>query len=73
MKLGLWKGKLVENVGGAYSPVVFLQVIKDQDKDKCPHCGKPIDTEIVSVVSSPNHSEYYQEITLPTPSPAEIK
>jgi hypothetical protein len=68
MKLGLWKSKLVENVGGAYNPVIFLQVLKDEDKDRCPHCNKPIPTEIVSVVSSPNHKEYYQEIVLPEQS-----
>lgn len=55
MKIGLFNRKLVEEIGGAQDPVVFLQVIKDEDKDKCPHCGKPIPTEIVSVVSSPNH------------------
>ena len=55
MKIGTFNGKLVEEVGGAYSEVVFLNVLKDEDKDKCPHCGKPIPTEIVSVVSSPNH------------------
>lgn len=57
MKIGIYDGKLVEEVGGAYSPVVFLNVLKDEDKDKCPHCGKPIPTEIVSVISSPNHQE----------------
>ena len=62
MKIGTFNGKLVEEVGGAYSPVVFLQVLKDEDKNKCPHCDKPIPTEIVSVVSSPNHKEYVQEV-----------
>lgn len=55
MKIGLYNGKLVEEIGGAYEPVVFLNVIKDEDKDKCPHCDKPIPTEIVSVVSSRLH------------------
>lgn len=55
MKIGTFNGKLVEEVGIAYDPVVFLNVLKDEDKNKCPHCGKPIPTEIVSVVSSPNH------------------
>lgn len=67
MKIGLWKNKLVENIGGAHSPVVFLKVLKDKDKNRCPHCNKPIDTEIVSVVSSPNHAEYYQEIEMSNP------
>lgn len=61
-KIGLFNRKLVEEVGRAYSPVVFLQVLKDEDKDKCPHCGKPIPTEIVSVVSSPNHKEYVKQV-----------
>lgn len=55
MKIGTFDGKLVEEVGGAYEPVVFLKVLNDEDKDKCPHCGKPVPTEIVSVVSSANH------------------
>ena len=55
MKIGVFNGKLVEEVGGAYDPVVFLNVLRDEDKDKCPHCDKPIPTEIVSVISSPNH------------------
>lgn len=62
MKIGTFNGRLVEEVGGAYSPVVFLRVIKDEDKDKCPHCDKPIPTEIVSVVSSPNHQTYVKEV-----------
>jgi hypothetical protein len=57
VKIYTFDGKLVEEVGGAYSRVVFLNVLKDEDKDKCPHCGKPIPTEIVSVVSSPNHEQ----------------
>ncbi len=55
MKIGTYDGKLVEEVGGAYDHVVFLKVLNDEDKDKCPHCGKPVPTEIVSVISSPNH------------------
>ncbi|MDP3726297.1 MAG: hypothetical protein Q8R36_03820 [bacterium] len=62
MKIGTFNGKLVEEVGGAYSPVVFLRVINDNDKDTCPHCGKPIPTEIISVISSPNHQKAVGEI-----------
>lgn len=61
MKLYTFDGKLVEEVGGA---VVFLNVIKDEDKDKCPHCGKPIPTEIVSVTTSPNHLSKAKPILL---------
>jgi hypothetical protein len=57
MKIGTFDGKLVEEVGGTDSPVVFLKVLNDEDKEKCPHCGKPVPTEIVSVVSSPHHKE----------------
>ena len=62
MKIGIFNGKLVEEVGGAYSEVVFLNVLKDEDKDKCPHCGKPIPTEIVSVISSPNHQAAVDQV-----------
>jgi hypothetical protein len=62
MKIGTFNGKLVEEVGGAYSPVVFLKVLNDEDKDKCPHCGKPVPTEITSVVSSPSHQSGIKEI-----------
>ena len=55
MKIYKYKDKLVEEVGGAYDPVVFLNVLKDGDKDKCPHCNKPIPTEYTVVVSSPNY------------------
>lgn len=61
-KIGTFNGKLVEEVGGAYEPVVFLKVLNDEDKDTCPYCGKPIPTEIVSVVSSPNHQEVVGEV-----------
>ena len=55
MQIGTYGGKLVEEVGGAYERVVFLKVLNDEDKDKCPNWGKQVPTEIVSVVSSPNH------------------
>ncbi len=61
MKIGTFDGKLVEEVGGASSPVVFLKVLNDEDKDRCPHCGKPVPTEIVSVVNSPNHQSVVKE------------
>lgn len=57
MKIGTFDGKLVEEVGGANDPIVFLKVLNDEDKDKCPHCNKPIPTEIVSVICSKNHQE----------------
>ena len=63
MKVGTFDGKLVEEVGSAYEPVVFLNVLKDEDKDKCPHCGHPIPTEIVSVVNSPNHKSMVEQIS----------
>lgn len=62
MKIGTFNGKLVEEYGSAYEPIVFLTVLKDEDKNKCPHCGKPIPTEIVSVVSSPNHQSYVKNV-----------
>jgi hypothetical protein len=68
MKIYKYDEKLVEEIGGAYEPVVFLNVLKDEDKDKCPHCGKPIPTEIVSVVSSPNYQKMAKSIDTLTPT-----
>ena len=62
MKIGTFDGKLVEEVGGVYNHAIFLKVLKDEDKDRCPHCSKPIPTEIVSVVSSPNHQAKWVEL-----------
>jgi hypothetical protein len=62
MKIYKYNKKLVEEVGGAYSPVVFLNVLKDEDKDKCPHCGKPIPTEFTVVVESPNYKSMAEPI-----------
>lgn len=62
MKIYTFDGKLVEEVGGAYEQVVFLNVLKDEDKNKCPHCGEPIPTEIVSVVNSLNHQSLAKPI-----------
>lgn len=55
MKVYLYNGKLVEEIGGAYDPVVFLNVLKDEDKNCCPHCKKPVPTEYTVVVSSPDY------------------
>ena len=49
MRILKWRGKLVEEISRAASPTVELEVLRDADKDTCPHCGKPIRT-IINIV-----------------------
>lgn len=71
MKIYKYDNKLVEEIGKALSPVVFLNVLKDDDKDKCPHCNKPIPTEYTVVVDSPNYRSMAKKIeTLPDTLPS---
>ena len=49
MRILKYEGKLVEEINRAASPTVELEVLRDCDKDVCPHCGKPIRT-IINIV-----------------------
>jgi len=49
----LFEGKLVKVVGTGEGKTIHMQVISDEDKDKCPHCGKPIPTELAFLEHSP--------------------
>jgi hypothetical protein len=53
----LWQGKVVEVVGIAEGKMIIMNVLEDRQKDKCPHCGEPIPTE----VSALEHSPHFQE------------
>ena len=58
MKIYTYKGKLVEEIGYTTDQkVCFLRYVKEEDKDKCPHCSKPIDTEISIVEGCRNWRE----------------
>jgi len=47
MRILKYNNKLVEEIGSVDGKkVVFLKYIREEDKEKCPHCNKPIDTEI---------------------------
>ena len=42
-----YKGKLVEEIGYVQGEkVCFLRYLREEDKDRCPHCGNPIERDI---------------------------
>jgi hypothetical protein len=59
MRILKFGGKLVEEIGRTLKgdSVVFLKYIREEDKDKCPHCGKPIEKEISIVEGCRNWNE----------------
>ena len=58
MRILKYKGKLVEETSYVNNEkVVFLRYIREEDMDKCPHCGKPINSEISIVEDCPNWKE----------------
>ena len=47
MRIFKFGGKLVEEIGRTLGdPVVTMKYLREEDKEKCPHCGKPLDTQI---------------------------
>lgn len=63
MRILLYRGKLVEEISYVKNEkVVFLRYIKEEDKDKCPHCYKPIDREISIVEGCRNWDEYVKGV-----------
>lgn len=58
MRIFKYKNKLVEEVSYVSNEkVVFLKYIKEEDKEKCPHCQKPLDTTIDIVENCLNWKE----------------
>ena len=56
MRIFKYKNKLVEEVGSTSGvKVIYFKYLKDEDKDKCPHCGKPIDKELNIVENCLNY------------------
>ncbi len=55
-------GRLCEVVGYTTDKNVFLKVLFEQDKDKCPHCGKPVETEISEVENCLNWIENVEAV-----------
>lgn len=45
MRIFKYKNRLVEETSRASGTVVFFQYLHDEDKEKCPHCGSPINVE----------------------------
>jgi hypothetical protein len=53
MRIFTYYGRLVEEIGRVERErVLFLQPIRESDKKLCPHCGKPVPTEIIVVEDS---------------------
>ena len=74
MKILLYNGKLVEEIGYTLPPskVVFLRYIREEDKDKCPHCQRPIEREISIVEDCLNWKQSIKGVeTLEPPTPKE--
>ena len=67
MRIFKWQEKLVEEVGRSMESVVFFRPIKEEDKDKCPHCGKPVPTEFAMVENSPNFQNDAKPVETLTP------
>lgn len=55
-------GRLCEIIGYATNKVVFLRVLREEDKDKCRHCGEPIETKICEVENCPNWQENVEPV-----------
>ena len=69
MRILKYNKKLVEEVGHTRGEkVVFLKYVKEEDKEKCPHCSKPIDTEISIVEGCLNWDESIRGVDTITPS-----
>lgn len=50
MRILKYKNKLVEEIAHTErEKVVILKYLREEDKDKCPHCDKPIDREIIII------------------------
>lgn len=46
MRYFKYNKKLVEEIGYVTGKkVVFFKYVKEEDKDKCPHCSKPIEIQ----------------------------
>jgi hypothetical protein len=62
MRIFKYKDKLVEEVGTTTNEkVIYFKYLKDEDKQKCPHCCKPLDTELNIVENCLN---YLSEVKL---------
>ena len=48
-----YQGKLCEVIAIGDGRTLHLEVLKDSDKEKCPHCGEPIYTEYSVLEHSP--------------------
>ncbi len=55
MRILKYKNKLVEEIASVEgSKVVFFRYLKEEDKDKCPHCNKSIEITHDIVENCPN-------------------
>ena len=55
MRIFRYNGKLAKETSFTEgNKVVFFRYLEDEDKEKCPHCNKPLDTELSIVEGCPN-------------------
>ena len=68
MRIYKYKGKLVEEVSKTTGlNVSYFKYLKDEDKDKCPHCNKPLDIEKNIVENCLNWQTEVEEVdTVPS-------
>lgn len=58
MRILRYNGKLVEEISSVKNEkVVWFRYLKEEDKEKCPHCGNTIETTIDMVENCPNWDE----------------
>ena len=50
----IYNGKLCDLMGYGEGKTIHLRVIRNEDKDKCPYCDKPIPTDYSVLEHSPN-------------------
>jgi hypothetical protein len=54
MKILKHKGLLIKETGYGTGTVVFFKYLKNEDKEKCPHCNTPLEIEFSIMKDSPN-------------------
>ena len=62
MRIFTYNQKLVEETSYATGKVVFFKYIKEEEKERCPHCDKPIEIEMSIVEDCLNWKEQVKAV-----------
>jgi Zn finger protein HypA/HybF involved in hydrogenase expression len=63
MRILKFQGKLIEETSHTSGVKnVFFKYLRDEDKDKCPHCQKPIEVEHSIVENCPNWNSEIKKV-----------